>query len=412
MLRGFRWFTVLASLMVLAACQSEKSADRSSSASSSVQPSKDFTQVIAKVGDVEITQGYFDKRYDQLSEAERKVFSGEGWKDRFLDQIIEETVLYKKALDEHLDQDPTVQTQLDIVRRQVLRKAYTDQLAASSEPDEQTVKAYYENNKEEFKTLPRVLASHISCKEKSKIETAYSGLKAGQAWDAVADKYNEDPNTQATHGMIGWINPDGFVMGVGIHTDFNKIAFSLGYQDYSKPVLINGRWEIIRAGSKVEGKIPPLDEVKPRVVERLRSVVRRRDYKRAVQKLEQEYSVQRFGKYKKVAADTAEDLYKRASEINDAQTKIDYYNQIADNFPDSELADESLFTAGFIYSEQLHQPNFAFQEFNRLITKYPDSKYVEDAKWMLKNMGKSGLENTGGSSAEEIQKQIQSQKGK
>jgi peptidyl-prolyl cis-trans isomerase C len=398
--------------MVLAACQGEKNAGTSSADNSSVMPSKDFTQVIAKVGDIEITQGYFDKRYDQLSEAERKVFSGEGWKDRFLDQIIEETVLYKKALDEHLDQDPTVQTQLDIVRRQVLRKAYTDQLAANSMPDEQTIKAYYDNNKEEFKTLPRVLASHISCKEKSKIDEAYASLKAGHAWDAVADKYTEDPNTKANHGLIGWINPDGFVLGVGIHTDFNKIAFSLGYQDYSKPVLINDRWEIIRAGHKVEAQIPPLDEVKARVVERLRSVVRRQDYKQAVQKLEHEYRVQRFGKYKKVAASTAEELFKRASEIHDAQTKIDYYNQIANNWPESDLADESLFTAGFLYSEELHKPNFAFQEFNRLINKYPDSEYVEDAKWMLKNMGKSGLENVGDSSAEEIQKQIKSQKGK
>jgi peptidyl-prolyl cis-trans isomerase C len=398
--------------MVLAACQGEKNAGTSSSGNSSVMPSKDFTRVIAKVGDIEITQGYFDKRYDQLSEAERKVFSGEGWKDRFLDQVIEETVLYKKALDEHLDQDPAVQTQLDIVRRQVLRKAYADQLAANSMPDEQTIKAYYESNKEEFKTLPRVLASHISCKEKSKIDEAYASLKAGHAWDAVADKYTEDPNTKGNHGLIGWINPDGFVMGVGIHTEFNKIAFSLGFQEYSKPVLINGNWEIIRAGQKVEAKIPPLDEVKARVVERLRSVVRRRDYKQAVQKLEREYHVQRFGQYKKVAANTAEELFKRASEIHDAQTKIDYYNQIADKFPESELADESLFTAGFIYSEELHRPNFAFQEFNRLINKYPDSKYVEDAKWMMKNMGKSGLENVGDSSAEEIQKQIKSQKGK
>ncbi len=412
MFRGIRWFTVIASLLALAACQGEKNGGTQSAGSSSVSPSKDFTQVIAKVGDIEITQGYFDKRFDQLSEADRKAFSDREGKRRFLDQLIEETALYKKALDEHLDQDPEVQTRLDIARRAILRKACADQITANSQPDEQTVKDYYEKNKEEFKTLPRLMASHISCRDKSKIDQAYAALQAGQAWDSVADKYNEAPNSKDTHGTIGWINPDGFVMGVGVNTDFNKIAFSLGYQKYSKPVLINRRWEIIRAGAKKPGEIPTFDQVRPRVVEKLRATARRRDYEREVQKLESEYSVQRFGPYERDAANSAEDLYKRASEINDPQTKIDYYNRIANNFPESELADEALFTAGFIYSEQLRKRNFAFAEFHRLITDYPDSKYVEDAKWMMDNMGKSGLENANDSSAEAIQEEIKSQKGK
>jgi len=316
------------------------------------------------------------------------------------------------ALDDHYDQDPKIQAQLDLLRRQVLIKAYTDQIRANSVPDEETIQAYYDANKENFRTLDRVLAFHISCKEQQKINEAYSQLTAGASWESVAAEYNEDPNSLSEHGLIGWINPNGFVLGVGLQPEFNKIAFSLRKREFSKPVLINRRWEIIRVANKVEGEIPPLDKMKPRVVEKLRSVVARKNYKKTVQDLEHEYKVERFGRYKTVAANSAEDLYRRASEVHDPQARIDFYNQIANYYPDSDLADEALFTAGFIYSEQLQKVDFAFQEFHQLLSKYPNSEYADDAKWMIKNLGKADLENGEDSSAEEIQQEIKSRQGK
>ncbi len=412
MSRGIRWFLVLASVISLAACQKEKGSGSASAEKPGISTSKDFTQVIAKVGDTEITQGDFDRRYSQLSEGDRKAFEGDDWRKRFLDQIIEETVLYKKAIDEHYDQDPKIQAQLDLLRRQVLIKAYTNQISANSVPDDETIQAYYDANKEQFRTLDRVVVSHISCKDEQKIDKAYAELTTGTNWDIVAAKYNEDPNSLSNHGLIGWINPTGFVLGVGLQPEFNKIAFSLERQKFSKPVLINRRWEIIRAGNKVKGEIPSIDQVKPRVIEKLRSVVLRKNYKKTVRDLEQEYSVERFGKYKTVAANSAEELYRRAAEVHDPQTRIDFYNQIANNYPNSDLADKALFTAGFIYSEQLKRVNFAFEEFHQLLSKYPNSEYADDAKWMIKNLGKANLENSESSSAEEIQQQINSRQGK
>ena len=44
-------------------------------------------------------------------------------------------------------------------------------------------------------------------------------------------------------------------------------------------------------------------------------------------------------------------MYKRAAESNNPYARIDFYQQIVDNFPDSEYADDALFMIGFIHSE-------------------------------------------------------------
>jgi parvulin-like peptidyl-prolyl isomerase len=413
MLRESRWLIVLAGGILLSACGGGKGSDEDA-VSKAVEKTraKDFTKVIAKVGDMTIDQGYFDRRFAELSKERRQKFTGEGWRDRFLDQLIDETVAYHKALDEKYDQDPDVQLKLEMARRAILMKAYTDQIRADAVPTEEEIQNYYERNKEKYKPLDRLLVSHIACKDKSKIDEAYRKLKSGEKWEKVAHEYDEDPNSQPHEGLIGWINPKGFVIGVGFQQKFNDVAFSLGFREYSKPVEINGEWHIIRAGQKQEAKVPTLEQARDRVIADLRPYVARRHYAKVLKQLKKQYGVERFGDYKKTTAQTAEQLYQRAADVHDPQTRVAYYEQLADNFPDSDLADEALFMAGFICSEQLYQKHNAIKDFQRLLNDYPQSKYVDDATWMIQHSGTTGLGKEEEPSAQKIQQKIDTLKKK
>jgi len=397
----------LLSALLLAACGQGTKEGGQAQSQKSVTMGKDFTPVLARVGDIEITQAYFDRRYKMLTPALQAKFSGENWKQRFLDELIDEALLYQEAEKEKFDQDPEVQQQLDAQRRIVLVKAYTHWIKENAKPTEEEVQDYWNRYKEQYRGLSRALVSHIQCKDKAKIDEAYAKLKKGEPFERVAHEYNEDPNTKDTNGLIGWINPGGFILGVGYDKTFSDTAFSLGFHEFSEPMVIRGKWNIIYRGDKVEGKIPSLDEVHDRVVEDLRPGSIRRSYNRKLRELAKVFPVERFGEFRLTASDDPAELYQRGAEARNPYARIDFYQQIVDHFPDSEYADDALFMIGFLHSEALNRPADAVKDFRRLMQEYPESEYVDDAEWMVRNSGRLGGENIAAENAQDLQGKIQ-----
>ena len=73
----------------------------------------DFSPVYARVGDFEITEAYFNKRYETLSPSGRARFSGENWRERFLDELIAETMIYEASISDGFENDPDVQARME-----------------------------------------------------------------------------------------------------------------------------------------------------------------------------------------------------------------------------------------------------------------------------------------------------------
>ncbi len=400
----------LAALLLLAACGGGK--EESTGSSAPAAGGKDFTPVLAKVGDLEITKAYFDQRYKMLPPALQAKFSGDNWQKRFLNELIDEALLYQEAEKEKFDRDPEVQKQLDAQRRMILAQAYTHWIRENAQPTDEEIQEYWDRYKDEYRGLSRVLVSHIQCKDKKKIEEAYAKLRKGERFEKVATEYNEDPNTKDKNGLIGWINPGGFILGIGYNETFSDKAFSLAYHEYSKPLYIKGNWHIIYRGDKVEGEVPTLDEVRDRVIEDLRPGSIARFYNRRLKEIAQEFPVERYGEFRLTDADDPAQLYKRAAESNNPYARIDFYQQIVDNFPDSEYADDALFMIGFIHSEIMARPGDAVKDFRRLMMEYPDSEFVDDAEWMIENSGRLGKNKVDATDAQDLHGKIQGTRGR
>lgn len=405
-----RWTILMVSLLgvfLLAACGGgSDGSGKDKEGEPNTQAGKDFTTVIARVGDVEITQAYFDDRYKMLTPDMQMRFSGDNWKQRFLNEIIDEVLLAKEAEKEKFDRDPEVQKKLEFARRNILVTAYTDWIKNHAEATEDEVQEYWEKNKEEFRGLSRILVFHIQCKDKNKIDQAYAKLEAGEQFERVAAEYDEGPESSPNNGLIGWINPDGYVLGVGYDKTFTDTAFALGYRKYSEPLYIKGNWHIILRGEKVKGKIPALDDVRDKVVEDLHPMATKDFYERKLKEIKKEVPVERYGEFRLVDADNAEQLYMRASDARNPYARIDYFSRLVEHFPDSEYADDSLFMMGFLRSEALGRPSDALRDFRRLMQNYPESEYVDDAQWMITNTGQLGLQKVGARDAQGLKNKI------
>lgn len=64
-----------------------------------------------------------------------------------LDKLIEQELLIQQAIEKKLDRDPRVMQAIEASRREILAKAYLEQVAGNAaKPDDATVKSFYERN--------------------------------------------------------------------------------------------------------------------------------------------------------------------------------------------------------------------------------------------------------------------------
>lgn len=402
---------VLGALLALSACADSGSQRE---AGGSDQPT-DYSPVLAQVGDYEITKGYFDYCYENLSPMDKARFSGEGWERRFLDYLIDQEVVAQAAEAENLDMVRENEWALHITRQNLLYTAYNDKhFGENVVVPEDEIEAVYEADPEAYRNRGRMTAQHIQCRSKEKIDQAWAELQDGTHWSKVCPKYTEDSTTYEQNGSLGWFNPDGYVIGMGFAPEFTEFAFSIEENTLAPPVKIGDNWHIIRTGAKYPGEIQPLEEVRERIARQMRPVLAREQFDDRLRKLKQDAGVKYFGEFAAVEQRSAETLYRVAAETLDPYAKVDYYGKVVEMYPDHELADEALFMQGFVYSEEFGDAGSAGRCFRRLKREYPDSEYVESAQWMLGHLGRAvpGLRGQRlPSSAEEANQRIRGATG-
>lgn len=277
-------------------------------------------------------------------------------------------------------------------------------------PEEEIVAAY-EANPDLYRTRGRMTAQHIMCSTQDRADAAWAELEAGH-WGRVCAKYTEDTATVEASGSLGWFNPGGYVIGMGHNPAFTDVAFAIEEHTTAPPVKIGDNWHIIRTGAKYPGEVQPLEEVRERIARSIRPGLAKDASERKLRAIKAERGVVYSGKFAEEERRSAEALYKVAAETQDAHAKIDFYGRVVELYPEHELADESLFMQGFVYSERFGDVPSSSRCFRRLLEDYPDSKYVEDARWMLQNLGRAVPELTDDgmpSSAEEANARIKAQ---
>jgi hypothetical protein len=397
----------LAAVFALAACAGGGGGeDRATSMGTS-----DFSPPMAEVAGFTITRGYFDYCYENLSPMDKARFSGEGWEQRFLDHLIEQILVTQAAEDENLDLVLETGWRLELARQSVMFKAYYDKHFGESVvvPDEEIV-AVYEHDPEAYRSRGRMTAQHIQCSTKAKIDQAWAELQAGEHWSRVCAKYTEDSNTIEAGGSLGWFNPDGYVIGMGFNEEFTDVAFAIEEHTLSPPVQVGENWHIIRTGAKIPGEVAPLEDVRERISRSLRPAIAREAYERDLRRLKQEVGVSYFGEFAEEERRSAEALYRLAAETRDPHARLNYYGRVVELYPEHERADEALFMQGFVFSEEFGDVPGASRCFRRLIREYPDSEFVTDAEFMMKNMGRAVPELRGDdmpATAEEAKQRIE-----
>lgn len=232
----------------------------------------DIGETIAQVNGVRVGSKEFQEAAarktpeagDKLSAAERQAV---------LDQLIEEKLLYKAALDRGLDKDPKVQK---VMVNTLLREVVYANVSNSDFTDEM-LQAYYEKNKEEFVVPEKVQARRILIKVSDSRPDAAAKAEADRiraevvknpdSFKDLAAQFSEDPYRRRG-GDLGFIAATG---KPGLEQEIVDKAFSLNVGEISEVFKTADGYNIVMVANKRERVERTFQQMKGSVLRKVKN---------------------------------------------------------------------------------------------------------------------------------------------
>lgn len=379
-------FTVVALPLVLAGCQAEETAVATDALLG--DGLLDNTRVVARVNGYAITEKMVDLRFEELPRQDQLRFEGPEGRRLFLREIVDEVLRVREAEERKLQRRPDVARVLISMRRNALDDALRGELVDGQEPDIDAVRAYFAANRDKYVRLGIMHVSHIECLTREDAELAYHQLTVDRVpMHTVAIRFSQNEESRINGGDLGKFNRGGYVPYV-----VNGRAFSERVWDLERgpnpPFEFEGRWQVVYVHDRVYERQQTLEEAYAQVVRDMLPDFQQDIIDGWMREARAEAAIEYFGEYRPGQGRSPRELLDRAYYVNDPQQKLDLLGLLADDYPDSELADDALFLAANIALDNWGDVRHARIYLTHLVRRYPDSDYVEDAEYMLENMHK------------------------
>ncbi len=203
---------------------------------------------VARVGNELILVSDVDAELANLPPSMQHLANSPEVRRKVEELLVRRVVLAQQAVMQGLDIKPEVHAQIQRMRNDILINALKSQFFNNQPiPDEDKLRAYYEQHKADF-TLPEQLhAAHILLHDEQEAKDIAAKLKADPSqFSALAARYSLDDSNKARGGDLNW-----FPRGI-MDKAFEEAAFALKHDgDLSKPVKTDSGWHIIlRKGYK------------------------------------------------------------------------------------------------------------------------------------------------------------------
>jgi len=236
--------TVLGALLVgVSACQQDGGTD-----ASAPEPEK----VVARVNGEAIGQATVDSQVQALSARGQQVSPS-----RALEEVITVTLLAQKAEEQGLADKPEVRIELERRRSSLLAQHLIRDELNAYEPNEEDLRAAYDEQFGSADGNKEYHARHILVKEdKTKAEAIIEQLDGGADFVALAKEKSEGPSA-SNGGDLGWFQPGDMVQ------PFSDAVQSLEPGQYTKtPVKTQFGWHVALLEETRAAEPPAFEDVR------------------------------------------------------------------------------------------------------------------------------------------------------
>ncbi|MBU0571561.1 MAG: peptidylprolyl isomerase [Candidatus Omnitrophica bacterium] len=241
-------------------------------------------ETIARIGDDVITVTEFNDRIAHLPVRYQEVIKKR--KKDFLQEIINDTLLYQEAVRNGLDKDEDVQKVIGAATVKILIARYLkDNVDDTIKVTEEDIITEYNANKDAYMMPETLRASHILLPSKERAEGIREELDLGASFDELARAKSIDPTAQ-TGGDIGYF-PKGQLM-----PEFENACNVLEVGEISGPVKSKLGYHIIMLTDRKEPVLMPIDRVRDKIASDLYRGDRRQKFNLLLKRLNDETEIE------------------------------------------------------------------------------------------------------------------------
>ncbi len=173
-------------------------------------------------------------------------------------------LLVREAKKKGLDKNADVKNQMDLTAQTVLVRAYVADWAKANPIPDAALRAEYDKIKAQIGDK-EYKVRHILVEKEDEAKAIITSLQKGERFEKLAEQ-SKDPGSKGNGGDLDWNAPANFVK------PFSEAMVKLEKGKFTaQPVQTQFGWHVIRLDDVRDAKVPPYEEVKPQLVQRLQS---------------------------------------------------------------------------------------------------------------------------------------------
>jgi parvulin-like peptidyl-prolyl isomerase len=271
-------------------------------------------KILARIDGVAIHESEMDLMYANLNPQQKQAMAGQN-REKAISSYLEFRLLVAKARRMGIDKSPDFDKKLKLSSYQLMAQELLQKegegLQKRAQVSDDDVKAYFEANKDAFKTPGKFNARHILVKTKGgpngdqglseddakkKMAEIQAEFAKGGKWDDLAKKYSEDPGSKDKGGLYENINFGQFV------PEFENAVKTQPLGQPGAAVKTAFGYHIIQAEKMDSGEVQPFDTVKEQAKTKATESKREKVWNEFVGQIKKEIPFELNPDPKKVAA--------------------------------------------------------------------------------------------------------------
>lgn len=236
-----------------------------------------------------------DEQMKQQKESLLKRFSTAQERERFLNQLVLQEVLYRKATEDKLTENAEVRamlldTERALLAQQVLQKELADRINIT----QSDLQNYYGAHKSQYKDPEEAQVSQILVADEGAANTVLKKLSDGGEFEQVAKEYSNDADTKDKGGKLEPPVRKGstHIAGIGNSAEAEQAIFGTEAGTVvEKPIKTDKGFHVIKVRERKPERQKTLDEVRAEVYRSLRQDKEREVQEALLTKLKERYNV-------------------------------------------------------------------------------------------------------------------------
>ncbi|HPQ36330.1 MAG TPA: peptidylprolyl isomerase [Synergistaceae bacterium] len=242
-------------------------------------------EVIARVGDAEITQQDVAEVVSQLPPQQAAFFNTPAGQEKVVEELINRELLFLWGEAEKVDTQEGFAEDLARLRSNLVRDYAVRSIIMDVSATDEDVKAFYEENQDKFATPEKVRARHILVENEEEAKKILQEIRDGKPFEDAAKEYSTCPSKEEG-GELGF-----FVKGQMV-PEFENAAFALEVGSMSDPVKSQFGWHIIEMEEKQPSSVVPLEEAAAEIKTMLTQQKQQEAFYKKLEELRKEYPVE------------------------------------------------------------------------------------------------------------------------